>query len=375
MKSIRIATIGLFAASMMLFAACGQTQQTPKDTSGDASTSQAVSAVEKKTTDEGVDTPCTISYTGQTAELGAPFLAEGDSIAVIAPSSLPSEEQVDATIEGLKQWGYIPVEGKYVRVKERTLENCIEDLTWALEDPDIKAIFCVRGGYGASEVLDEIPVDLIASSKKLVIGYSDISVLHSAWTSTGLPSIHACMSATFGDFPQECAEAERRILQGEIPSYTCEGSDYDKQGQAEGILIGGNLSTFTSVLGTAHDSTKIDQPYILFLEDIGEDVQHVHRYLAILKHLGVLDNASGIVFGEWTEVPVDMDDYDGSSRGGTFKSMADMIARQYLDDLDIPVAFGFPAGHGDNNYPLLMGATAQLDVSNGSYTLSWETGE
>ena len=109
------------------------------------------------------------------------------------------------------------------------------------------------------------------------------------------------------------------------------------------------------------------------------DVRVIGHYLGVLiMVLAVVMAAplfTAIVFGEWTEVPVDMDDYDGSSRGGTFKSMADMIARQYLDDLDIPVAFGFPAGHGDNNYPLLMGATAQLDVSNGSYTLSWETGE
>ena len=359
MKSIRFAGIGLVAACMLLFASCAQTQ---KETQAD-------------TFSEGVDTPCEVSYETQTATLDAPFLAEGDAIAVIAPSALPSDEQVDATIEGLKSWGYVPVEGKHVRQKGRTLQDCIDDLTWALEDPSTKAIFCVRGGYGSSEVLDEMPLDLIASSNKLVIGYSDITVLHSAWTSAGLSSIHASMSAAFDDFPQECADAEQGILQGKIPTYTCKGSDYDKEGHAEGILIGGNLSTFTSVLGTAYDCTKTDKPYILFLEDIGEDVQHVHRYLAILKHLGVLDHASGVVFGEWVDVPTDMDDYDGSSRGGMFTSMADMIARQYLDDLDVPVAFGFPAGHGDNNYPLLMGVTARLDVSAGSFTLGWELDE
>jgi muramoyltetrapeptide carboxypeptidase len=219
--------------------------------------------------------------------------------------------------------------------------------------------------------MDVVPMELIASSGKLIIGYSDITACHSGWTSAGLPSIQACMSATFTDLPKECVEVEQRILRGEIPAYTCEASSLCQKGEAEGILIGGNLSTFTSVLGTAYDSTKIDKPYILFLEDIGEDVQHVHRYLAVLKHLGVLDRASGIVFGEWTDVPTDMDDYDGGSRDGAFESMTDMITRQYLDDLDIPVAFDFPAGHGDVNYPLLMGVEAQLDVSSDSYTLSW----
>ena len=354
MKSLRIAGIGLAAACMLLFASCTQAQQ------------------QKDTYSEGAETPCAVSYTARAADLAAPFLSEGDAIAVIAPSALPSEKQVDETIEGLKAWGYVPIEGKHVRQKDRTLKDCLDDLEWALKDPSTKAIFCVRGGYGASEVLDELPLDLIASSRKLVIGYSDISVLHSAWTSAGLPSIHASMSAAFDDLPKECVEVEQRILQGDIPTYTCDGSSINKQGQAEGILIGGNLSTFTSVLGTAYDCTKTGQPYILFLEDIEEDIQHIHRYLAILKHFGVLDHASGIVFGEWVDVPTDMDDYDGSSRGGTFSSITDMISRQYVADLDIPVAFDFPAGHGDTNYPLLMGAKARLDVSADSFTLEWQ---
>ena len=361
MKIVRIAGVGMAMACALLLAACAQA---PKE-------SQQAAPPEPKTYSEGVNTPITVAYDSQTAAAGY-FLSKGDSVAVIAPSALPSQEQVDAVVNGLKSWGYVPVEGKHVTQADRTLDDCLADLVWALEDPSIKAIFCVRGGYGVSEVLDALPAGLVAQAHKPVIGYSDISVLHSAWTSAGLPSIHACMSGAFADdFPQACFEAEQRMLSGEIPTYTCEGSSFNKQGKAEGILIGGNLSTFTSVLGTAYDSTKIDKPYILFLEDVGEDVQHAHRYLAILKHLGVLDRASGIVFGEWTDVPFDMDDYDGSSRGGTFASMSDMIVRQYLADLNVPVAFGFPAGHGDTNYPLLMGATARLDVADGSYTLGW----
>ena len=353
MKIRLITGIGLIAACMLLLVSCTPTQQ------------------EAETVSTGSDTAITVSFDGKVATAGEYFLSEGDSVAVISPSALPSQEQVDATIEGLKGWGYNPVEGKHVVQQDRTLADCLEDLNWALEDSSIKAVFCVRGGYGASEVLDETYLGLIASAKKPVIGYSDITVLHSAWTTVGLPSVHASMSAAFTDLPQECLDVEQRVLTGEVPTYTCAGSDYDKEGQAAGILIGGNLSTFTSVLGTAYDCTKIGRPYILFLEDVGEDVQHVHRYLAILKHRGVLDRASGIVFGEWTDVPADMDDYDGSSRGGAFTSMDDMIARQYLADYDGPVAFDFPAGHGEKNYPLLMGVEAHLDVSDGGYTLGW----
>ncbi|MBQ9042612.1 MAG: LD-carboxypeptidase [Eggerthellaceae bacterium] len=359
---IRKATAAFAAALAMTLVIAGCGSAAPSGT-----------AAEPETVSEGVDTAITVSYDGKLASNGGYFLAEGDVVAVITPSALPSEEQVKATVEGLKGWGYNPVEGKHVYAEERTLDDCVEDLVWALEDPEVKAIFCVRGGYGASEVLDQVELDLVKQANKPVIGYSDITVLHSAWTSAGLPSVHASMSAAFADdFPKDCFEAEQKMLRGELPTYKCAGSEYDKQGHAEGILIGGNLSTFTSVLGTVYDCTKVDQPYILFLEDVGEDVQHVHRYLAVLKHLGVLDRAMGVVFGEWVDVPADMDDYDGSSRGGEFASVADMISRQYAADLNVPVAFGFPAGHGDANYPLLMGAKATLDVSGDGYTLSWE---
>ncbi len=320
---------------------------------------------------EGEDTVCEITgYLPYGGESGSMFLSEGDRIAVIAPSALPSEKQVEETLRGLQDWGYVPVEGKHVREGTRSLEDCVEDFLWALEDPDVKAVFCVRGGYGASEVMDRIPLEQIASSGKLIIGYSDITIFHSAWTRAGLPSVHASMSAAFQDLPEECMEAEKKILRGEIPAYRCESSPLCREGEAEGVLIGGNLSTFTAVLGTAYDCSQTDQPYILFFEDVEEDLQHIHRYLAVLKHLGVLDSAAGILFGEWTDMPADPNDYEGDSRGGTFASAAEMISREFLEDPGIPVAFGFPAGHGEVNYPLLMGEKAVLNVTKDHFTLT-----
>ena len=306
--------------------------------------SEETEAYAEETMSEGTDTPCEVRSTQYTGSFSSMFLSEGDTVAVISPSSLPSRKQVDAVVNGLKEWGYIPVEGKHVCEETRTLEDCKEDLLWALEDPSVKAVFCVRGGYASSEVMDDMALDSISSAGKLIIGYSDITVYHSAWTMAGIPSVHASMSAAFMDLPAPCRDA----------------------------LIGGNLSTFTSVIGTEYDSTKTDQPYILFLEDESENLQHIHRYLTILKHHGVLDRAAGIVFGEWADIPTDLADYDGNSRGGTFTSVSDMISRQFLDGLDIPVAFGFPAGHADTNYPLLMGEKAHLKVSEDSFTLDWE---
>lgn len=327
---------------------------------------------EPETKDEGIDTICEVSFSPYSGNRISMFLSEGDRIAVISPSALPSREQVEAVIEGLKQWGYVPVEGKHVFEETRTLEDCIADLKWALEDPSIKGIFCVRGGYGSSEVMDKVDPELIASAGKLIIGYSDITVFHSAWTTARLLSVHSSMSAAFIDLPEECAEAEKKILKGEIPSYNCKSGPYNRNGEAEGILIGGNLSTLTAVLGTPYDCTQTARPYILFLEDVGEDLQHIHRYMTILKHLGILDRAAGILFGEWTELPAEENDYSGNSRGGKFMSVADMISREFPELSGIPVAFGFPAGHGDVNYPLLMGETVRFTVSKDSFTLEWK---
>jgi len=316
---------------------------------------------------EGVNTRCRVRFTPYEGPYRDMFLSEGDRIAVISPSSLPDRGQVDATVKGLRSWGYIPVEGKHVCDAVRSKEDCVADLRWALEDPSIKAVFCVRGGYGASEVMDGMVLrvpELIKSSRKLIIGYSDITVFHSAWTVAGLPSVHCSMSASFTDLPKKNADAERQILRGQIPAYICKNGPYYREGEAEGILIGGNLSTFTSVLNTAYDATARQVPYILFIEDVGEDLQHIHRYLTILKHFGVLDRASGIICGQWTDIPgIEDSDFNGNSRGGIYKSVADMITREFTQELDIPVAFGFPAGHGEVNYPLLMGGKVRLTVN------------
>lgn len=326
--------------------------------------------LEIKTISEGTETDISIefeNYIGQNQNL---FLNQGDKIAVISPSATPSREQVDKTIKGLKDLGYEPIEGNFTYKEIRTKSEIIEDLLWALNDSSIKAIFAVRGGYGASEIMENIPIDLIKNSNKMIIGYSDITAYHSAWTVANVLSIHSSMSSTFIDLPKECNEATVKIFKGQIPIYNCKENN-GKIGMATGVLVGGNLSTFTSVIGTKFDSTKIDKPYILFLEDVGEDLEHIHRYLTILKHQDILKNAQGIIFGEWVDLPTDLGDYLGISRGGKYTSIVDMIKREFTDELDIPVAFNFPAGHGSTNYPLLMGEVVNLKVNDNNYNIKY----
>jgi|GEM_PF-51211 len=325
---------------------------------------------------EGLDARCEIiGYQRYVGANSGCFPARGDKVAVISPSELPSRRQVDAAKSGLAAWGFVPVEGRHVCPETRTLDELIEDLTWALNDPEIRAIFCVRGGSGASEVMDRLPLELIENAKKPIIGFSDITVYHSAWTMAGVPSIHGGMNEAFSWNPESCAEAERHMLLGEIPTYRCRTDTPCVDGTAAGVLIGGNLSTFVSVLGTAYDCTRLDKPYILFFEDCDDNLREIHRYLTILKHLGVLDNAAGFLFGEWTGLPADGEGNFGAVRGGEFESVADMIHREFLTDTDIPVAFDFPAGHARVNYPLLMGGAVKLSVSGGVYTVEMSDAE
>lgn len=219
-----------------------------------------------------------------------------------------------------------------------------------------------------------LPLSEIRKANKPIIGYSDITTYHSAWTMADLMSIHAPMGTTFDSVSEDSASAVEKSLKGQIPIYSCQGSDYDVRGSAEGILIGGNLATLTGVLNTAYDCTRTDKPYILFLEEVEEDYQHIHRFLTILKHMGVLDQAEGIIFGEWVDIPADCESYNGNSRGGEFQSVADMISREFFSDWEKPVAFGFPAGHGDVNYPLLMGAGIKLNVGKDHFTMEWVAG-
>lgn len=349
-----------------------ETTDAPAETPVTQDSAETTADGEDETFSEGTDTPCEImAYRPYAGTLSSYFLQEGDRIAVISPATLPTRGETNAVLNGLRAWGYVPVEGQYACVASRTLEQCRADLVWALTDPSVKAVFCVRGGYGASEVMDSVSLDLIRSSRKLIIGYSDISIFHAAWSSAGLPSVHASMGRTFTDLPGECARATRQMMRGQTPVYRCAGSGYDRPGTAEGILIGGNLATVATALDTEYDCTALQQPYILFFEEVEEDLEHIHRFLTMLKHRGVLDNAAGIVFGEWIDIPRESETTDGSSRGGAYRSVADMIRRSFFPDADIPVAFGFPAGHGSLNYPLLLGEKVRLQVTSDAFTLEW----
>ena len=299
-------------------------------------------------------------------------LKSGDTIAIISPSSTPTREVVERGCAVLRGWGYVPVVGKHVFSSYHgfagTAEERAADLLWALRDSTIKAIMCSRGGDGAVQVLQRIPLKEFASHPKWLIGFSDATALHSGMVSAGVMSIHGTMcegiAARSDDDP--VILAMRQILQGQMPVYSAAHHRLDQTGEATGILVGGNMSVFCGLAGSDYDflnradeGLRVGEPssgmgLILFIEDTGEGMSKVDRMLHQIEIRGVLPRLKGIVVGHFSK-------YKEGECG--FETMYDML-HEYLKDYDVPVCYDFPIGHhSGKNYPLVEGCRVRLKVT------------
>ena len=292
-----------------------------------------------------------------------PFLKKGDSIAVISPGSTPQASSVEKGCEALRRWGFTPVKGKWVTAAHHmwagTGTQRAEDLLWALRDPAIKAIVCSRGGYGSSQLLYDLPIDTLTKYNKWIVGYSDITALHSGWVRAGHMSIHANMcgrlAATAG--ADSLSQVLRELLLGKVPAYRVKGHRFNRPGKAQGILIGGNMSVFVNISGSPtydfldRDYLK-DRDVILFFEDVGENISRVASMLFQLKVKGTLEHVKGIIVGHFTE-------YEPSYG---YNDMYEML-HEFLSQYNIPVCYDFPTSHDENlNYPLIEGCPVTLQV-------------
>jgi len=287
------------------------------------------------------------------------YLKPGDKVALISPSSYVAMERVEQTAAVLRGWGLVPVIGPNVGKKAGlndagTKEERLSDLRWAFSDDEVKAIICNRGGYGSIHMVPEISLKGLASKPKWIVGFSDITTYHAMEVCAGVMSIHGTMSTFIG--PNEGKDISsltlRDLLFGRIPEYRISPNPYNQTGKATGTLVGGNLCTFFPLLGSAIDFTNRDEGIILFIEEVGEPFHNIDRLLNMLVITGVIDRCKGVILGEFTDCRADLD----------FESVEQMIS-QYLKKYDIPVIYGFPAGHDSPNLPLVMGATTTIEVS------------
>ena len=291
------------------------------------------------------------------------YLSAGDTVALISPSYYTPMENVEATANLLRSWGLVPVigpnvgkvvDGKYAG----TVAERVSDILWAFNDPSIKAIICNRGGYGTIQLIDHIPLSALSASPKWFVGFSDISTLHGLLNRAGVMSVHGTMSSFLAQGGTDATSTMMRdLLLGQVPCYHLPAHAQNITGTASGILVGGNLCTFTPNLGSQADAT-MGQDLILFVEEVEESMHNIDRQIRIQQMNGVLDRCKGIVLGEFT----------GCGTEFTYENVEAMI-RQIVEPYGIPMLCGFPAGHGDMNLPLVMGAPVTIDVRADGATL------
>lgn len=294
------------------------------------------------------------------------YLKPGDKIAIIAPAYTTPMENVIGAAEIIRSWGYEPVIGSmvdklYAGKYAGSADERASDLVWALENPDIKAIICTRGGYGTIHLIERLRPELFAANPKWIVGYSDITTILEMSTCAGVAGIHGTMGNTIAKGGEDVTcRTLRQLLEGTVPQYEIPAHPQNISGTATGTLVGGNICTFAPNIGTWADSSALDD-LILFIEEVGESMHNVDRQFNILRANGVLDRCKGVILGQFTDCDSEFD----------YGSVEAML-KTYLKDYNIPVMCGFPAGHDTPNLPLVMGAKTTIDVRSDGATVRFD---
>ena len=297
------------------------------------------------------------------------YLKKGDTVAIVAPSGVLKNYKgyMLKAKELLKSWGLEVSIGENVFNDNGhfagTDNQRSADFQLALDDKSIKAIWCARGGYGAMRVIDNLNFEKYKENPKWIIGYSDITAVHNDLHNNKSESIHGIMCKSLEKIDidnNESISLLKKTLFGEKLSYTIEGNNYNIEGNSNGQLIGGNLTLLHCLLGS--ESSIDTDGKILFIEDLGEYLYHIDRMLISLKRAGYFDNCKGLIVGDFTDIRKNTTPF-----GRDLKELILDIVREY----DFPVSFGFPAGHGEKNYPMILGREINLEVSKQQSTINF----
>ncbi|MEH0154828.1 LD-carboxypeptidase [Limibacter armeniacum] len=293
------------------------------------------------------------------------YLKAGDKVMVLSPAGAPNHKSVNEGIGILKGWGL------EVILAQNTLNNYgslagkdeerIADLQLALDDTSIKAIICSRGGYGTTRIVDALDWTTFEQSPKWLVGYSDITTMHMQLYKLGYQSIHGSMVIHYS-LPHAASSGEslRQVLFGEKPPViTAPAHQFNRKGEAEGSIIGGNLALLASQIGTPADLDYTDK--ILFIEEIGEYLYNFDRMLVQMKRSGKLEKLRGLVIGQLTDMK--------TNEGNEFPMSALEIIEEKLSEYDYPVGYGFDIGHDYPNWPVICGGNAVLKVTDDGATL------
>jgi muramoyltetrapeptide carboxypeptidase len=284
-----------------------------------------------------------------------PYLKMGDRIRIVAPARKISLEELQASLNQIKAWGFEPHYSNNIFAQHHQFAGNdalrAADFQAAIDDPSCKAILCARGGYGSVRIIDQLDLKPLVQSPKWIIGYSDITVFHFALHKEGIASLHAPMPIDFNRISKASLFSLKKALIGEAFELKAAPHSFNHSGEVKAPIIGGNLSMIYSLLGSSEALNFKGK--ILFIEDLCEYLYHIDRMFQNLKRNGCFNDLAGIIVGSLT----DMED-----NKIPFGKNAEEIAKEYFKDLNIPVAFGVPAGHLDNNQSLIFGKSATLHV-------------
>lgn len=288
-----------------------------------------------------------------------PSLKVGDQVAIVATAKR-MEYDFQPALDTLKSWGLEPILGQYPLEFSGyfagTDKQKKEDLQWALDDPNIKAIVFLRGGYGTTRIVDSINFDQFLESPKWMVGYSDLTSLILQLDSLGVPMIHGPMCYTLGKHANS-DEVLKSLLFGNATSQF--EANCLNEGDVEAKIVGGNLSMVYESIGA---SNEVDtKGTILFLEDVGEQLYSVDRMMTKLRRVGKLDQIKGVILGSFTSMG-NMNDY--------FSESVEELILSYLPK-DIPIAIGLNAGHDEENLSLIMNRPCQMSVNRNSLKLKY----
>lgn len=289
-----------------------------------------------------------------------PYLKKGDTIGIICPAGYMPAERIQTCIAVLQDWGYRVKTGETVGGPSQNYfsgddDTRLNDLQQMLDDREIKAILCARGGYGVSRIVERVNYKKFRKRPKWIIGYSDITVLHTHILSNyRIATLHAPMAAAFLDdqYKNPYVQSLRMALAGEPARYTCAGHELNIPGKASGIIAGGNLALLTHCIGTASELDTRNK--ILFIEDVGEQLYNVDRMMNQLSRSGKLKKLAGLVVGGFS----DMQDTERPFGKHVYE-----IIHHWVKDARYPVCYNFPVSHENENFALKVGVKYRLQVN------------
>ena len=292
-------------------------------------------------------------------------LQKGDTVAIVSTARKISKEELKPALQLLESWGLKAVLGKSIGAEENQFAGSDDlraaDFQQMMDDPNIKAIWCARGGYGTVRIIDKLDFSTFKRHPKWIIGYSDVTVLHSHIHNFGIETLHAQMCLEVEKKTDETRESIRKVLFGEGYSvaFDCKDS-FASHVILKGQLIGGNLSVLYSLVGSTSEM-KTDGK-ILFIEDLDEMLYHVDRMMINLKRSGYLKNLKALIIGGMTQMK-DNKVYFGKTAEETIIDL--------VKEYDYPVITNFPAGHIGDNRALILGREVELKITNNKKTLSF----